>query len=1158
MQAILPFLIDGAAKGAAILVLAILITAALRRYSAAVRYLVWTAATASLLLVPVLSSLLPELAVLPIGVADQPAKAHPTVAAASPTRTIEGTSPAAPSAIPDQPINVDSVSLAESAAPPILGSDTITESLATPELSTMDPSWETWLRWLPWIWLGGALVAIAPVLLGRISLWQLKRSADTADGSWRALLDQLRTEIGVHRVVTLLQSPHRTMPMTWGALPLGRATILIPEDARAWLPDRRRAVLLHELAHIRRQDCFTQLLTHIGCALHWFNPLVWYAAHRMLIERERACDDRVLCHETRASTYAQHLLEIAAGPQTPRFTAQAGIAMARRSSIEGRLTDILDPRRNRRAMTRLGIALTVALLAIVVVPIAMLRAQADGEGASQPPSPQERIEQVEKAVEEYAPQQIAPSNDPADQVTISGTLRSIDGRPLPPKGTISYSVETSRSGSTIFTTWRDGRFETEVGPGMIWIVVSADGFAPKLFGPLEGQPGATLEGIEIFLEGGYPAEVHLVDELGNPVANAPVSLSVNFRGSSMFQTHHTDDKGVLHIPHAAKAPYGFSINFPGIQKDLIRDVTLKEGEPYIWKVRRSKPTTLVFRGTDDQPVADALVRIYAETQGDQTQMSGWGGTEVGRTDADGRITADILAENTTYTLLLEARDGRRQLVPDVRAGDANRLVRLDAPITISGRVTGDLSRLTQHQGEPAVGYTLWAKHENSSHGSTTYYASVEIRDGIGYFTIPNLLPVEVSVSTGGVTERIALERSVDDLELHLPELPPVSDQTRAVQIVIKTPPGQPAATGRMRLVIKRAGSSHIESDSRALVDGRVNLELPVGSTIGWDAEQVNGYWFPQSPWDEHATVKPGEGPQVIKIDAVPAGAIIGRIVDVDGQPVRDRGNVSVYVARQPPLKEGLRVDTLHNIKPIDGRFVVSPLPLGGEYAVGTSQGYNYVFTDPLLLDEAHPVREVELRRVQGIDATVIVQDADGNPIAGVPVQCKYSSPYSSHGVSPNPTTDADGRVVFNLNPDAPGKGYTASYFGTRDYIPATVPIRLDGQPTVLRLKRGGVVTGQVVDAETGWPIPGTEVYATPLDRRQNEPYAIEAEGKTDSAGRFRFSNLDPSREYGFNVRRAASASFPSSFRAVPNDGQTLRIPITVSASSGLKPVAPAD
>ena len=113
--------------------------------------------------------------------------------------------------------------------------------------------------------------------------------------------------------------------------------LLVPDEASGWEDERRRLVLLHELAHIRRWDWLTQLLAHVACAVYWFNPLVWLAARQMRIERERACDDLVLSSGARASDYAQELLALAAGLSDSRLSTLVAVPMARRGVLEDRL-----------------------------------------------------------------------------------------------------------------------------------------------------------------------------------------------------------------------------------------------------------------------------------------------------------------------------------------------------------------------------------------------------------------------------------------------------------------------------------------------------------------------------------------------------------------------------------------------------------------------------------------------------------------------------------------------------------------------------------------------------------------------------------------------------------------------------------------------------
>ena len=59
------------------------------------------------------------------------------------------------------------------------------------------------------------------------------------------------------------------MPMTCG---VRRPVIVIPSIADLWDEDRRRAVLLHELAHVVRFDCLTQTLAEVAVALYWPHP----------------------------------------------------------------------------------------------------------------------------------------------------------------------------------------------------------------------------------------------------------------------------------------------------------------------------------------------------------------------------------------------------------------------------------------------------------------------------------------------------------------------------------------------------------------------------------------------------------------------------------------------------------------------------------------------------------------------------------------------------------------------------------------------------------------------------------------------------------------------------------------------------------------------
>ena len=187
-------------------------------------------------------------------------------------------------------------------------------------------------------WLCGTALGLISLIAGQFRLGKLGRQAHPLlSADWSLLLKEASETLGLRRRVALWQSSNNVMPLTWG---WWRPVVLLPAEAGQWPAERRRIVLLHELAHVKRWDCLTQRVAGVVCALYWFNPLVWVAARSMRVERERACDDLVLNGGCKASDYAGHLVEIARSfRRAPRV---AGIAMARPSGLESRVAAIVD------------------------------------------------------------------------------------------------------------------------------------------------------------------------------------------------------------------------------------------------------------------------------------------------------------------------------------------------------------------------------------------------------------------------------------------------------------------------------------------------------------------------------------------------------------------------------------------------------------------------------------------------------------------------------------------------------------------------------------------------------------------------------------------------------------------------------------------------
>ncbi|SPF39963.1 TonB family protein [Candidatus Sulfopaludibacter sp. SbA4] len=323
-------------KSTIVLVAARLMAFLLGGRSAAARHLVWTAASAAVLALPFLSFSLPAWRVS--GPAANETADTGLVFQAL-TVAVEETSPAA------APANI-----------------------AGPMKSA--PWRPDWPAWLMWAWVVGTAAAFAQMLAAYGALWRIRRAARPF--GHRGIADALAQALGIGQPVPVWETAAGSMPMTFGFL---RASILMPSDWERWSEERRRMVLLHELAHVRRGDTVTHLMARTALSLNWWNPLAWMAWREFLKERERATDDLVLSAGARASEYAGHLLDLARSMQTAAIAAGAAVAMARPSQLEERLIAILDARANRKAAGRMAPALAAIAAIVLVAPFAAVRAQ---------------------------------------------------------------------------------------------------------------------------------------------------------------------------------------------------------------------------------------------------------------------------------------------------------------------------------------------------------------------------------------------------------------------------------------------------------------------------------------------------------------------------------------------------------------------------------------------------------------------------------------------------------------------------------------------------------------------------------------------------------------------------------------------------------------
>jgi beta-lactamase regulating signal transducer with metallopeptidase domain len=230
------------------------------------------------------------------------------------------------------------------------------------------------------VWTAGIVINLSILSIGLARLASLaSRSRRVVHEPWAHLAAALSRDYGLRRQVLLLQSDHPSLLATWG---LRRPRVILPRDALAWPPDRARIVLGHELAHVQRGDWPVQLAAELLRSVYWFNPLVWIACSRLRQESERACDDAVLNLGVGGPDYAAHLLDLArAFKELPPQVFPAP-AMARPSSLERRVSAMLNARLNRAPISRSACAGIVIAVLGISVPIAGLVASAQSGPAT--------------------------------------------------------------------------------------------------------------------------------------------------------------------------------------------------------------------------------------------------------------------------------------------------------------------------------------------------------------------------------------------------------------------------------------------------------------------------------------------------------------------------------------------------------------------------------------------------------------------------------------------------------------------------------------------------------------------------------------------------------------------------------------------------------
>jgi beta-lactamase regulating signal transducer with metallopeptidase domain len=446
-------LLASAVDLAVVLGAALSIVALLRRQSAALRHAILAAAVVAGIVLPLLEAIVPQ---WPL-----------------------------PFAAWTQAVATEATGLRVAVAAPVIHDVTPDTAPAAPANAI------AWTSAVVALWLLGMAATSAGLAIGFVRLRRLSaRATRLRDGAWYDTAAELAAGCGLRRGVAVLQSDHPSLLVTFGIL---RSKIVLPAGAAAWPDERRRVVLMHELAHIRRGDWVVQLTAEVLRALYWFVPLSWIVCRRLREESEYACDDAVLGAGVEPAQYATHLLAVARhAVGHPRAWASAP-AVANPSTLERRIAAMLTRQRNRSPLTWRGSALALSAVIAVTIPTAAVGTDAVAEpvvraapardvalppaGVTSPAEPVGSLPQtlvpqrLARRVEAGVPPAGAPQAPPA---TLTGTVFDQTGAVLPgvelsmtdTQAGVRFSARTDGSGRFAFRDLVPGRYQLDAGiPG---------------------------------------------------------------------------------------------------------------------------------------------------------------------------------------------------------------------------------------------------------------------------------------------------------------------------------------------------------------------------------------------------------------------------------------------------------------------------------------------------------------------------------------------------------------------------------------------------------------------------------------------------------------------------------------------------------------------
>lgn len=347
----LAFLIDLFIKGSLVLLIGLACEKLLKRSSASVRSFLWTAIIFILLLFPLATNFY-----------FSPAEKEAEGIAEAGSAFIQ---------ILESPVEKEDFGVAEAISIESISSDQGVSNKDKTENPGGAFTLPHWSLLLATIWILGVIISVMFTLYKFAGSRRLLSATCSLDAlNIEKAIAVVRRKLGIKRQVRVMLSARLDIPCIAG---LFRPVLVLPIVATTWEKEKLESVIFHELAHVKRVDLLRLVILELACAVHWMNPLIWHMAAKYRLEVENACDDFVINSGIKKSSYARQLFDFISLLNSAENVPTGVMTMARKSTLESRVTNILSDEKGRKPLGKWGAVAISLLLIMTILPLTAMK-----------------------------------------------------------------------------------------------------------------------------------------------------------------------------------------------------------------------------------------------------------------------------------------------------------------------------------------------------------------------------------------------------------------------------------------------------------------------------------------------------------------------------------------------------------------------------------------------------------------------------------------------------------------------------------------------------------------------------------------------------------------------------------------------------------------